>query len=552
MSNRCRSLAFFDVGQLQCKVLSLLSNNAVTVAMMKEKANSKSVENIAIDAVESQLTISLNYTHLTGVPADAKVLSRDRAISDLDPRPSDASPDPGFPSTADSFSDLPTMTQMLTPHHQSMVGGLSSACLHMLLLIILGLLFAPAYPKGAIDIELAMANTSASAEMESFTISPLDAALHNPAVSKTTTANAPRVDVLIEEPQLIMDLGDVVAGEALADPTALLSDAIESPGGTTGTAESGKKGTFFGANAYGDDFVYVVDMSTSMGYRSEYGQTRFAVACRELLRSINELTSKQKFCVFMFSYRTRVMFDMPPRMIRATDSNKRRIALWINSLGLGGGTDPRFGTMMALKLKPDAIFLLSDGEFNGREVNTHGIPGNPPIETIIKQMRKGAVPIHTIAFEDLGNRKRLRRIANATNGTHRFIGNVSDQELLIDDLRSHSASDVAIGLQGLIDGTSKVRDDRTLVRAVHLITARFTSEDKKLRTRAYHAMLTLANGDDMGPGEDASADEFAAAKRAWHDYWRDHFRRKRTGELESDPDSELAEPELREPDVVMR
>ncbi len=522
----------------------MLSNNADPVAMNKDNASFDSATEIA--PCDSSRNSTRSNVHLDS----AKRPPRRNAILIPDQQANDETVD--CEVSQDSMGDPPSVSQMLLPNHQSMVGGLTSACLHMLLLIILGLLFAGVQPKGAIDIEMAMANTSAAEEMESFTMSSLDATADDPTVSNTTTVNAPRVDVVIEEPQLVMDLGDLVAGEVLADPTAVLSDAIDSPGGTSGTKESGKKGTFFGAKAYGDDFVYVVDMSTSMGYRSEYGQTRFAVACRELLRSINDLTSKQKFCVFMFSYRTRVMFDMPPRMIRATDSNKRRIAMWINALGLGGGTDPRFGTMMALKLKPDAIFLLSDGEFNGREVNTHGIRGNPPIETIIKKMRKGAVPIHTIAFEDLGNRKRLRRIASATNGTHRFIGNVSDQELLLDDLASHNASDVVFGLQSLIDGTRKVRDDRTLVRAVNLIARRFTSGDKKLRTRAYHAMLTLADGDDMGPGEDATAQEFATAKRDWHEYWREHFRRKRAGEDDLAAEPEIAEPVLVEPDVVMR
>ena len=58
--------------------------------------------------------------------------------------------------------------------------------------------------------------------------------------------------------------------------------------------------------------------------------------------------------------------------------------------------------MMALRLNPDAIFLLSDGEFNGRDKNAHRIRRNLPIEALIDAERKTAIPIHTIAFVRFG------------------------------------------------------------------------------------------------------------------------------------------------------
>ena len=292
--------------------------------------------------------------------------------------------------------------------------------------------------------------------------------------------------------------------------------------------KSDKKGSFFGAEAYGNEFVYVVDMSVSMGARSEYGQTRFRIACRELLRSIKELTPSQKFCVFMFCYRTRVMFDAQPIMLAATNANKQRVAQWINGLGLGAGTDPRYGAMLALRLKPDAIFLLSDGEFNGREVNAHGIAGNPPIETLLDRHRKSKVPIHTIAFEDMVSRKRMRRLAHGTLGTHRFVGHMSDQDLLIDDLRSNNRFDIAFGLRSIMDETQKVRDDNHLERATRLIASHFASRDASIRALAYQTMLFLADGDDMGPSsEQATHREFATARRKWLTYWKDRLKKNR-------------------------
>ena len=83
-------------------------------------------------------------------------------------------------------------------------------------------------------------------------------------------------------------------------------------------------------------------------------------------------------------------------MLPATLVNKQRLTDWVHRQGLGPGTDPRYGTMMALRLNPDAIFLLSDGEFNGRDKNVHRIRRNRPIEALIDAERNTAIPIHTI------------------------------------------------------------------------------------------------------------------------------------------------------------
>jgi hypothetical protein len=223
------------------------------------------------------------------------------------------------------------------------------------------------------------------------------------------------------------------------------------------------------------------------------------------------------------------MFDRPAKMITATNANKKRLNEWVNGLGLGGGTDPRYGIMAALKLQPDAIFLLSDGEFNGRQVNSHGIRGNPSIERIIERKRQDAVPIHTIAFEDILNRRRLRRIAAATSGTHRFVGNVSDQDLVMTDLRSRNAGDVAYAMQCLSEGTHKIRDDKHLRATVGILASKFTAKAPMLREKAYHAMLALADGNDLGPDiEEPSLEDYEEAKQKWMRYWGNHFRDKRS------------------------
>lgn len=442
-------------------------------------------------------------------------------------------------STARTDTSSILIREVAGPDRNSLVGALASAIVHMSLLIGLGLLFSTVQKDSALEIQLAVANTNANESIETFSVE-VEQAVDQPSDSNELPTAKTHVELKIDEPTLVLDLAATAPSESF-DGMEKLSDAIEPPGGKQSGKESNKKGSFFGADAYGDEFVYVVDMSTSMGYRSEYGQTRFKVACRELLRSIKELKPNQKFCVVMFCYRTRVMFDLPARMLNATTKNKQRLAYWVNGLKLGGGTDPRYGTMIALNLKPDAIFLLSDGEFNGQNVNTHGIRGNVSIERLIQQNRKDAVPIHTIAFEDTLNRQRLRRIASATHGTHRFVGNVSDQELLLMDLASKNSSDAAYGMQCLIDGTHQIRDDRHLRMAANVIARRFTSSQAKLREKAHQAMLVIADGTDVGPiQENPTKEDFAAARKEWLEYWSEYFREKRMRDNEFAEDTAFA------------
>ncbi len=72
---------------------------------------------------------------------------------------------------------------------------------------------------------------------------------------------------------------------------------------------------------------------------------------------------------------------------------------------------------MALRLKPDAIFLLSDGEFR-----------DGTLEALRRKNRnrrdsagqKNAV-IHTIAFKSMAGAMLLRQIAAENGGTFNFI-----------------------------------------------------------------------------------------------------------------------------------
>jgi len=191
---------------------------------------------------------------------------------------------------------------------------------------------------------------------------------------------------------------------------------------------AGHRGTFFGTVAYGNRFVYVLDVSSSMNRMRDpaYDLSRFDCAVDELLRSVGELTEDQYFYVVLFSYGTRPMFDeesLLPQPIPATAENKERLKEWLAGVRPGSGTDPRVALSMALRMHPSAVFLLSDGEFNGqqRRNNADVLHGNPSVEEVVTQHNRMGTPINTIAYEDRRTRRRMAALAAESGGEHRYV-----------------------------------------------------------------------------------------------------------------------------------
>jgi uncharacterized protein with von Willebrand factor type A (vWA) domain len=164
---------------------------------------------------------------------------------------------------------------------------------------------------------------------------------------------------------------------------------------------------FFGAKGAGKTFVYVVDMSGSME-----GE-RFRRALAELIRSINKLSAEQSFYVIFFNDKMFPMFDPQPAkgLIPATTANKSRATRWIRNRKPSSTTDPKAALEKALGMKPQVIFLLTDGELDDPAEVRH----------MIRRENKTNVVIHTIAFENEEGATTLETIATENNGTFLFV-----------------------------------------------------------------------------------------------------------------------------------
>lgn len=204
-------------------------------------------------------------------------------------------------------------------------------------------------------------------------------------------------------------------------PSELLGSRLGAllEGGATPGQSGSASGSFFGIEAGGHQFVYVLDMSNSMKGR------RFDRATAELVRSVEQLGPHQEFYVLLFSNGTTQMFgrsESLPKPIAATMENKKRMADWLPKAFRGGGTDPREALRIAMRLNPSAIFMLSDGEFNGHknQKRENLLGGNADAFSIV-QAAFSKTPIHSIAFEDRSSRDNMKRLAEMTKGEFRFV-----------------------------------------------------------------------------------------------------------------------------------
>jgi hypothetical protein len=219
------------------------------------------------------------------------------------------------------------------------------------------------------------------------------------------------------DPVRLFDVATIATTD-IAALDALSENAAESSGfdglALTGTGEAdGVAGQglaeFFGIGGYGQSFVYVVDCSGSMSEAR-----KFERAIYELLQSIEQLSSDQRYFVIFYSDDAHPMDADAP--VLATEDQFARTREWISRIRPDGGTRPLTALVHALSLQPDAIYFLSDGQFDRHTLHElrHRNRAN-------KRLATRQIPIHTIAFVDRATEGLMRTIARNSGGKFRFV-----------------------------------------------------------------------------------------------------------------------------------
>jgi hypothetical protein len=143
----------------------------------------------------------------------------------------------------------------------------------------------------------------------------------------------------------------------------------------------------------------------------------------ELMQSIDALQPHQRFYVIFFDASPdymRVSHEDrdDPQSILATPENKQALRRWASTIKMDSGQAPYEPLRFALQLRPDVIFLLSDGEFPSgieRLLREENIVENLFGEKHIKSI------VHTIGYHSRQGEIRMREIATQNQGQYRHV-----------------------------------------------------------------------------------------------------------------------------------
>ena len=235
-------------------------------------------------------------------------------------------------------------------------------------------------------------------EQEANTQTALQAALPSAAEIPSSAAALPRLPTLAPGEE----------GKATSEGAVAQMAAGGAPSKRVGSKATT---TVFGVSGTGTRFVYVFDRSISMA------GAPLRAAKEQLVASLEPLQSVHQFQVIFFNHEPQ-SWDLTGgqgRIAFATDANKRSAEKFIRSVVATGGTFRRTALQLALRLRPDVIFFLTDTDdpMSARD-----------LAAAIARARRDGIAINTIEYGS-GNASQgdnfLVRLARETNGQYVYV-----------------------------------------------------------------------------------------------------------------------------------
>jgi hypothetical protein len=257
------------------------------------------------------------------------------------------------------------------------------------------------------EVPLAVISESELTDLLEVSLQDSQAAIESPLEDQISVDDLPTLsdDTLLGTVDLT-DLSDL-AGAGNVSGTGSGLD-IGSGGGSA---------RFFGVEAQGSRFAFVVDVSGSMGLDVEGGGgTRLDALKVELLESIGGLLEHMHFVVVFYNQEAIPVGSN--RWFAARDRTKQELGGLIRAQPALGGTNPlpAFEMVFDLKPRPDAIYFMTDGQF-GRFTQR-------VIDVVDRRNREGRklTPIHCITFDNREAEDVMREIAQQSGGTYKHVG----------------------------------------------------------------------------------------------------------------------------------
>jgi hypothetical protein len=277
-----------------------------------------------------------------------------------------------------------------------------SACVHLGLMVVLALIVLKPPPSAGAgkDPETSLAIVS---EVDLATLAASAMSVESPAFAMPTPQDPfadQTSDITIDLATNLLspDVPDGLGGVRDGD----LGEGLDSALGGAGAA------SFFGVEARGSRFAYIVDVSGSMA------DERIGALKRELLASVLALGEQAQFTIVVYNSQSFSLTDS--RWWTADEDSKARVRREISALQATGGTEPMqaFRMVFAMKPLPDAVYFMTDGEFADNEA---------VISTVARLNDTGSrpTPIHCITFIEDGAADVMQKIARRSRGTYRHV-----------------------------------------------------------------------------------------------------------------------------------
>jgi hypothetical protein len=239
-----------------------------------------------------------------------------------------------------------------------------------------------------------------------------------------TEQNPSAEDALPGGEQVPVDLaGALPAATNPTDGTGM-GDGLPSASGMAGGAKPGRGSVggnpahtqVFGAQGTGNKFVYVFDRSASTdGYQGR----PLAAEKRELIASLKDLDDTHQFQIVFYNEQPTVFnpdAPQPPKMLFGEAPTKRLAQNFVRGIIAAGGTRHVAALRLALNMRPDVVFFLTDA---GDPVMT----ANELEDIRQRNMRTGAT-INVIEFgagPNPGGQNFLVRLAQQNSGQYVYV-----------------------------------------------------------------------------------------------------------------------------------
>jgi Mg-chelatase subunit ChlD len=186
------------------------------------------------------------------------------------------------------------------------------------------------------------------------------------------------------------------------DDVDIAKQRSSAPKGKTYFVSSGAE--FFGLRSSGRKFVFLIDGSGSMSNAPDQA------ARKELIASMRRMNVNMELEVIFFTDTLTPVFGGYQKLHDVEAAIEKLNA----TLPLRGGTPVMAGIQRAIAMKPDAIFLLTDGVFN---------EGN--VTVAVQRINLSKIPINTVAFHSRASENVLRSLAKGTGGDYRYVASGS-------------------------------------------------------------------------------------------------------------------------------